>query len=253
MATFTQDFDPTTPQGSDSAYQGDDMFRDDKTALNERYALEHIDLTTSGSGDSKDIAGASGRHNPGKVSAVYIGTTAQITALGTVYSGSLAIDTDTKELKIHNGTNWTTYRIVVDTHASHYAFSGARTTNQSLTGGTNRKISLNVDEYDYGSVFDHVTNYRFTVPVTGIWSINAQITLVTTAVFNPAVILYDGTNLYRGTCVRSDNGAIYSCISSFNSQLLLTAGTYLDTYCDCLWGAVTITDAFLRGYLITRS
>lgn len=112
MSTFVQTFDKTKPLGSDLANTLDTVIQNLQYAISERYELEHIALDSSATGATESTnPQAQGRHNPGKVSAVYIGTTAQIAALTGMTSGALAYDTTLRVLKIYNGSNWTTYSV----------------------------------------------------------------------------------------------------------------------------------------------
>lgn len=107
---FAKNLDPTVPASTDNANALDTFITDFKVAVNERMALEHQDLSTGSSTDTADTA--QGRHIPGKVSAVYCATAAQIAAYTTgVHKGAVAYGTDTQKLYIYDGASWTTYTL----------------------------------------------------------------------------------------------------------------------------------------------
>ena len=88
MATFSAPFNPTGPVGSDYANKLDSFIREDtKVAINERLALEHQDMET-GSSDP-DSPTAQGRHIPGKVGVLFVGSWDGISALTGMGLGSL--------------------------------------------------------------------------------------------------------------------------------------------------------------------
>lgn len=112
MTAFAQTYSESTPLGTDLASGGDEMFRNDKAAVIERLELEHNALDSSATGaTTKENAAAQGRHLPGRVSAFYIGTTAEIEALTGMCEGACAYDTDLAVIKIYDGSVWTTYQI----------------------------------------------------------------------------------------------------------------------------------------------
>lgn len=107
MGTFSKAFDPAVPTGSTQANTADDTIRDDKTALIERLSLEHYFPNPSPVG-SDSAADAAGRHIPGNVAAVHIGTAAPSTAV----TGGLWYKTSDKTLRIYDaslsGDKWAT-------------------------------------------------------------------------------------------------------------------------------------------------
>ena len=103
-----------SPVGSESLSNGDNRIRALKSTIREHYAKEHyLLLNQDGTARTLDIFGDAisdddeGRHIPGQTAAVFIGTTSEITALAN-NNGSVAFDTDTGQLRVNNGTNWTT-------------------------------------------------------------------------------------------------------------------------------------------------
>lgn len=112
MSTFGQTFSVLTPAGTDLANNLDTQIQNDKTSINERIQLEHNALNSTATGATTiENAAAQGRHKPGNVSAVYIGTTAECAALTGMYSGALQYDTTLNVLRVYDGSAWTTYQI----------------------------------------------------------------------------------------------------------------------------------------------
>ena len=118
MSAFSKTFNPAVPGGDDAANNGDDVIRDDKTAMNERIMLEHYDLTGA---LTKENVKAPGRARPGLIGVCYTGTAAQLAAIKatnatpasingqTAYGpgdGALAYNTDDSKLyRFNSGTN----------------------------------------------------------------------------------------------------------------------------------------------------
>lgn len=103
---FGKTFDKSKPAGSEAAKTADNYFRDDKTALNERYKLEHYGLDTSeGDASATDTAAnAQGRHRPGGCSVAYVGDYSTFPA--SPPNGALAWAEDREEFYVGVGGAW---------------------------------------------------------------------------------------------------------------------------------------------------
>jgi hypothetical protein len=196
MSTFGKTFSESTPLGSALANTLDTVIQDDKTALNERFELEHNALDSSATGATTiENSAAQGRHKPGNVSAVYIGTTAQIAALTGMYSGALAYDTTLGLLEIYNGTNWTTYQIGVN------------------MGGTDMTSTLLISANLHSKGF--AVGYDWTNALDGDISTATAADSVTTGDY----VYFDLGAVYKGmfltvfdkTAVSSTNHAVATC------------------------------------------
>lgn len=174
MAVTAKEFNVNTPADGDPAIDGDDQFRDDKTALDERYALEHQSLQAA-AGVDLDTATAPGRHIPGKVSVCEIDTLTNIQALTGMVTGAMAYDITNDRLLIYNGADWTTYPIVsgVGDMANALAFRAYKAAAQSVSASSWTKLRFDTEDYDSGSKYDHVTNYRYTPVTLGIYHLSA--------------------------------------------------------------------------------
>lgn len=92
------------PEGTDAAANLASYLKNDtKRPLNERYALEHVDLRSAESGASDSAnANAQGRHVAGKVGVLGKGDTATRNALTDMGTGALFYDTDDSVLYRYN-------------------------------------------------------------------------------------------------------------------------------------------------------
>lgn len=102
------------------------------------------------------------------------------------------------------------------------------TTISNLSTGFN-KVTLDTESYDINSNFDHVTNYRYTVPVTGYYAVSASIRFETWVDQKRmgACVYKNGSiwNLTTSANSGSDNNSV-----TFNDIMYLTAGDYLELY-----------------------
>jgi hypothetical protein len=158
MSTFAQTYTPAVPVSTDLVSNTDTYFREFKVSVQERVALEHYDFV-SGSG-TKEAVTAQGRHKPGYVQAVFVGTSAQIAALTGMTLGCLAYDTTLGALLIY-GTTWSTYQI-----GSVSIFQMTKTTgNLTFSPGATIKVTFN--NIPIPGTGADLVNSQFVVPVTG--------------------------------------------------------------------------------------
>jgi len=196
MAVFPDTYSETTPQGSDLANTLDTVIQTDKRAIDQRIELEHYSLV-DGNNDAASLL-AQGRHVPGKVQAVFIGTTAEINALTGMTKGSLAYDTDLGLLKIFNGSDWDTIGVGgVGTAAQRLAFAGYLGSNQNIPSNTETVVEVDTETFDSGSVFNTGT-YKYTPNKAGMY-------LVTAGVY---VTAFDGGE--RMSCRLLKNGTSFA-------------------------------------------
>lgn len=227
MSSFTYTWNNGTPVGSTPANQLDTVIQDMKAGLYERLGLEHQALDST---DTIESATAAGRHIPGKVSAVYIGTTAQIAALTGMLAGALAWDTQLRCLKIYNGSSWDSIIMA----AGSYAFAARSSTSWSQTK-VEQKTVFQTEDYDDGGIF-----------VPGVTSDDAlsRATVVADGnyYFSASCGLYSNTS-GKVSCKVFKNGAEALCGMAFTTNLTnqnhahiagvikAVAGDYFEVYC----------------------
>ena len=172
---FSQTFQPTKPLGTDLVSDIDAIVGANNAALVERLALEHYNLTESApnaGSPTSTAATAEGRHIPGMCGVVFIGTTTQITALGASIPGCIAYDTTLGKLVIYGNSGWVTYGV-----GAGYRFSATRA-SAVLAGTNNVQVTGLTESLDLG---DNFASDAFTVPVSGEYVFNYNITCVGTA------------------------------------------------------------------------
>ena len=162
----------STPVSGDPASSTHTVFQDTKTAIDERFQLEHVTLV-SAAGENQALAGAAGRHKPGYTRAVLIDDNATIVAItGAASESCLAIDTDNKVLRIGNGSNWTTYVIGLDDAASKFGFRATLSAAQTITTGTWTKVELDTEAFDSGSIF---ASNKLTITIPGLYGFSGLV------------------------------------------------------------------------------
>jgi len=128
--------------------------------------------------------------------------------------------------------------------------------DQTVTSGTNTKVTLNTEVFDTANAFDSTTNYRFTPQVAGYYQFNVIQTATSSAAltFNWMQVRKNGS---------SDSIAIYApytgtgSIGSIATLIYLNGSTdYIELYAN-LSGAGTLTvnggatsiSTYMSGYL----
>ena len=167
MAAFNKVVNDSVPLGTDFASTIDDSLADYNTAIKERLALEHQDLSTGETDDAH--AEAQGRHIPGKVSAVLIDTNTAILASTGNSTGGLAWAHDTNIMYVsRTGGTFTAVNVVKDSRVDESvdlegfyntavsfnnastavtAWQGPTTTRLFLTGWFFNQLSLPDEPY----------------------------------------------------------------------------------------------------------
>jgi hypothetical protein len=96
---YTRAWNEAIPAGTEVRSLGDDRIKENKGDIRERLATEHTDITVT--------AGlAELRHNAGRCSVIFYGTTAEIAALTTPPQYAIAYDTTLAMFKYYNGAAW---------------------------------------------------------------------------------------------------------------------------------------------------
>ena len=161
--------------------------------------------------------------------------TGNVSVTGNVDVGnSLLVDT----IKEGTGTNT---GFTIDSNGrfltpNQPAFMAYLSSDQAITSNTWTKVNLNAETFDRNGDFDATTNYRFDVPVDGIYHFTTNINFTTDSssggyVYTAVRIDGGGAILYTagirivGSAVQSDNQTVGSMMLDLN------AGQYVE-----MWG-----------------
>lgn len=109
-----------------------------------------------------------------------------------------------------------------------YKFHATRTSQQTPGANTFTKMQMNVEQYDTGSNYDAVTNFRFTAPVNGFYTFCGRTSIGGGANGRAVQCLYkNGVILSRGDDTSHASNPIGGCVVD---QIQLTAGDYIEYY-----------------------
>jgi hypothetical protein len=105
------------------------------------------------------------------------------------------------------------------------------TSNQTISNATETKVELNYETFDVGNDFDSTTNYRFTVPVTGYYHIDAQIVWITPTenVEYRLMVRENGTTDLAASIGRPATSHIYTQHTSVLAHF--SASDYIELWC----------------------
>lgn len=125
-------------------------------------------------------------------------------------------------------------RCIVGHFYSRFKFSASRSTNQTLGASSSfTKISWDTERYDSNSNYDNVTNYQYTIPVTGYYLINSSCIITAGAGTNTNFIysvFVNGAEAARGSFASSVVASSGLSLSVFLTGFL-TAGDTVDVRC----------------------
>lgn len=112
-----------------------------------------------------------------------------------------------------------------------------------ITDAANVKIQLNAESYDPNNNFDTSSNYRYTVPITGYYMVNASADLYGTGLANGhCAIFINGSIAAQGSFVTVAATEAQSTVSDI---IYLTAGQYVELY---VYGDVASGTLNVSGY-----
>lgn len=92
-------------------------------------------------------------------------------AAGTMATARLGSGSATSSTFLRGDQTWAAVSSITTTNKAR-AYPSS---NQSINDSTDTKVSLQTEDYDPGSNFDSATNYRFTIPTTGLYYISGSI------------------------------------------------------------------------------
>lgn len=110
-----------------------------------------------------------------------------------------------------------------------YKFHAYLPANQSIPFNVFTKIQVSTEEYDTGSNYDSVTNFRFTAPVNGFYKFDATIAFAaTTADIYIASLFKNGSEVKRGNQITVASTTLEIICSP--PPLQLVVGDYVELY-----------------------
>ena len=133
------------------------------------------------------------------------------------------------------------------------AFKAYRSTSFNFTT-TVSKINLQSESFDVGSDYDNATNYRFNVPVTGYYYIQAKGYLTDPGDANRALV-----HIYKnGAAITASqvgvSGAATDPSVDVTNFVYLTAGDYIEIYIQVTTGTIAgianEASTYLSGFLV---
>lgn len=138
-----------------------------------------------------------------------------------------------------------------------YKFSAYKSGgNQATTAGVATKISFQTERFDSNNNYDNVTNFRYTVPVTGFYFMNTIVqTLNGTSSTDSNLSIYkNGSLLRKGGNLKNGVYPQHQVVGIFS----LTAGDYLEVFFVNITANDSIesgtgTSSTFEGFLITRT
>ena len=141
-----------------------------------------------------------------------------------------------------------------------YKFSVYLPSNQALSSSTWTKAHLSSENFDSNSNFDSTTNYRYTVPVSGFYFINAQIGIGssgTNAIANTGAIYKNGSAVVVGPSMVGNGTSNALPRIQMNALLQLSAGDYIELWGYCGEGSRDIAGGanatYLTGFLVSQT
>jgi hypothetical protein len=160
----------------------------------------------------------------------------------------------------------TTAKVAAGLNASKlsnpYKFSVFQNALISLPADIWTKAQLNTELFDTNNNFDNTTTYRYTVPVTGFYQINAQVGVTqagaSSGVYMQGAIYKNGVAISLSSVQMASGNANSILRASMNRLLQLSAGDYLEMYAKCgesrqLDGDAAATVTYMTGFLVSTT
>lgn len=116
----------------------------------------------------------SGRHKPGILEAVYVGTTVQIAALTGCMDGAISLDSTLGAMKIYNGAASAWKQLNLDPYPIVDVYRTGDQTVASAAAGTYVGIIFNTEIVDSMSAFNSTLG-KFVSPASGYYLIRSQV------------------------------------------------------------------------------
>jgi len=140
-----------------------------------------------------------------------------------------------------------------------YKFSAYQSATQNIAASGTAKILLQAENYDTGSNFDSITNYRFVAPITGFYQFTGSTQMfVANTVVVQCFLYKNGVALREGNTGINASGGNNNTSSVVTGSLQLTAGDYIELFTFHSQASVAGTVAgssktYLDGFLVSAS
>lgn len=109
-----------------------------------------------------------------------------------------------------------------------YKFSATLSTATNTGNAAFAKVPFNVKDFDTGSNYDNVTNFRFTAPIAGFYFFNARVSTTGSLTVLIASLYRNGVEHSRGVDTRISVAA--SLGSTVSSLIQLAASDYIEVF-----------------------
>ena len=134
--------------------------------------------------------------------------------------------------------------------ANPYRVRVARSGSQTIQRATWTKVQLNAESYDSNNNFDAVTNFVYTVPVTGFYQVNGLVKTGGAKMTTIARVYTSAGAAYEGQA--SDNASYTDNYSVVSDIIELTAGQTVELQVYHLYsGAAVLTAASMSIHLLS--
>ena len=129
------------------------------------------------------------------------------------------------------------------------AYSSASIT----ASATPAKIQLATEDFDEGSYFDSVTDYRFVAPYRAIYHFSARVTFTTPGDGNllQGLLYKNGAAFAQGLTAGGNNGGVNSVSLTVASTVLLEAADYVELFGSRATGSGN-AQGMLSGHIVSR-
>ena len=138
----------------------------------------------------------------------------------------------------------------------NYAFNAILNANQTFTtAGTDYKLNLATELYDYNSVFDN-SLYRFIAPFDGVWHFDFALHLAQNANTTIEIRIYKNSVVYAYG-VRSDGAGGFPTIHQ-GMDIPVAAGDYIEMFgqgnaASAIVQGSTPVATYMSGFLINKN
>lgn len=141
----------------------------------------------------------------------------------------------------------------VATIKNPYKFSVYLASNQTVIASTDTKVTLNTENFDTGSNFDSVTNYRFVAPINGFYFFNANALNNGNGIFN-LFFKKNGNTIRLGNDLNPGSNISGGLITEL---LQLSASDYVELWINSanttIQGDTSYPVTYMSGFLVSAT